>query len=232
MKQLKQYLLKLGLLFLALWLCLSLLLVVPLRWFNPPITMMMAERWLHASDDAFVLKQTWLSWEQLPKQAVMAVVTSEDQRFPMHVGFDFDSIINALQAHSNGKSMRGASTISQQVAKNTFLWSARSWLRKGLEVWFTSLIELILPKKRILEIYMNIAEWGEGVFGIEAASQYHFKKQARYLTAKESALLASVLPNPIRFSPTKPAKHIQQRAEWNLIQQQKLGGEAWLKSLN
>lgn len=209
---------------------LSLLVVVPFRWLNPPFTMVMADRWL-GSDDDYALQHVWLAWDDLPKQAALAVVTSEDQRFPLHQGFDVDAIMKAVKEANKDGHLRGASTISQQVAKNMYLWTGRSWLRKGLEVWFTLLIELTWGKQRILEVYMNIAEWGNGVFGIEAASRYHFNKPASQLTPMQSALLASSLPSPLNYDPAKPARHLIDRARWNLQQQGKLGGSQWLSPL-
>jgi len=229
-KNFKRLLLRFLLLLALAWVTLSLLLVLPFRWINPPYTMVMADRWL-ASEDSFYLHQQWLSWEEIPKQAALAVVASEDQRFPMHQGFDFDAIVSALKAASRGQELRGASTISQQVAKNMYLWTGRSWLRKGLEVWFTLLIELTWSKQRILEVYLNIAEWGHGVFGLEAASRYHFSKSAAQLTPMQSALLASSLPSPLRYDPARPQQHLIDRARWNLEQQKKLGGTAWLTPL-
>ncbi len=192
----------------------------------------MMDRWLASDNQQFKLKQTWLSWDVIPKQAALAVVTSEDQRFPLHQGFDVDAIIQSLESSGNGKHLRGASTISQQVARNMYLWTGRSWVRKGIEAWFTLLIELTWPKHRILEVYLNIAEWGEGVFGLEAASHYHFGKTARQLTSMQSALLASTLPSPLRYDPARPAQHIRDRAVWNLQQQKRLGGVQWLKQMD
>lgn len=193
--------------------------------------MVMLDRWLQAESRGFELQQHWLSWQEIPRHAALAVVTSEDQRFPLHNGLDFESIQRALQAHRQGKPLRGASTISQQVAKNMYLWTGRSWLRKGLELWFTLLIEISWSKQRILEIYLNIAEWGDGVFGLEAASQHHFAKPAAQLTQRQAALLASTLPSPHRYDPASPAAHLSARAEWNIAQQRKLGGVLWLAPL-
>ncbi len=212
------------------WLVLSLLIVLPFRWLNPPVSMVMLERWL--THDDYSIQQTWLSWDEMPKKAALAVITSEDQRFPLHQGFDVDAIMKALNEAEEGGRLRGASTISQQVAKNMFLWTGRSWLRKGLEVWFTSLIEVTWGKQRILEVYMNIAEWGPGVFGIEAASQYHFGKRASQLTDMQAALLASTLPSPLKYDPARPAQHLIDRARWNLAQQRKLGGTNWLAPIS
>ena len=212
------------------WLVLSLLIVLPFRWLNPPVSMVMLERWLMHDD--YSIQLTWLSWDEMPKKAALAVITSEDQRFPLHQGFDVDAIMKALNEAEEGGRLRGASTISQQVAKNMFLWTGRSWLRKGLEVWFTSLIEVTWGKQRILEVYMNIAEWGPGVFGIEAASQYHFGKRASQLTDMQAALLASTLPSPLKYDPARPAQHLIDRARWNLAQQRKLGGTNWLAPIS
>lgn len=218
------------LIIIAALLLLSLLLVLPFKWLNPPLTMVMAERWLSAEDDLPIQKY-WLDWQQIPKHAALAVVASEDQRFPQHIGFDVEAIQQALQEWERRGELRGASTISQQVARNMYLWTGRSWLRKGLEVWFTLLIELIWGKQRILEVYLNIAEWGPGVFGLQAASQYHFGKPASQLSAMQAALLASSLPSPLRYDPARPANHLYQRAVWNIEQQRRLGGVQWLADL-
>ncbi|WP_409526498.1 monofunctional biosynthetic peptidoglycan transglycosylase [Nitrincola sp. MINF-07-Sa-05] len=220
-------------LFLALliWVGFSLLLIVPLKWINPPITMVMADRWFNNSSDDFTLRQTWLSWDEIPTHAALAVVASEDQRFPLHHGFDITAIQQALSERERRGQLRGASTISQQVARNLYLWTSRSWIRKGVEAWFTLLIELTWSKQRILEVYLNIAEWGEGVFGIEEASLHHFGRPAAQLTPMQAALLASTLPSPLRYDPAKPADHLLNRANWNLEQQRRLGGAQWLEPL-
>lgn len=232
MKKFKQLFIRYLLLFMLAIILLSLIVVVPFRWLNPPITMVMVDRWLYSSNDNFKLKQTWLSWDDIPKQAALAVVTAEDQLFPLHQGFDVDSIIKSLRDSDNGGKLRGASTISQQVARNVYLWTGRSWLRKGIEAWFTLLIELTWGKQRILEVYLNIAEWGEGVFGLEAASRYHFGKSAKQLSSMQSALLASSLPSPLRFDPARPTQHLRDRAVWNLKQQKRLDGVHWLKQMD
>lgn len=232
MKKFKRRFLRFLLFTLAALVLFSLLIVVPFRWLNPPFTMVMADRWLSSDTEHFYLRHDWLDWQTIPKQAALAVVTSEDQRFPLHQGFDFDAIMTAIKQSGRGQGLRGASTISQQVAKNMYLWTGRSWLRKGLEVWFTLLIELTWGKQRILEVYLNIAEWGHGVFGLEAASRYHFGKAAVHLTPMQSALLASTLPSPLSYDPARPAAHLQKRAYWNLEQQRKLGGTAWLAPLS
>ncbi len=219
------------LILIAALLLLSLLLVLPFKWLNPPLTMVMAERWLSSEDD-FQLQKQWLSWDDIPKHAALAVVTSEDQLFPQHMGFDVEAIQQVLKERERRGELRGASTISQQVARNMYLWTGRSWLRKGIEAWFTLLIEWVWGKQRILEIYLNIAEWGPGVFGLQAASNYHFGKSAGQLSPMQAALLASSLPSPLRYDPARPAAHIYQRAVWNLEQQRRLGGPQWLADLN
>ena len=226
-----RFILRVILLAILAFILLSLLLVLPFRWLNPPITMVMADRWIHSSED-FQLRKTWLSWDEIPKHAALAVVASEDQKFPLHSGFDLKAIQQALNERERRGGLRGASTISQQVAKNMYLWTGRSWFRKGLEVWFTMLIELTWSKQRILEVYLNIAEWGEGVFGLEAASQHHFSRSAANLTPMQAALLASTLPSPLNYNPARPAQHLYKRAEWNLQQQRRLGGVKWLEPLN
>ena len=154
------------------------------------------------------------------------MIAAEDQNFPTHRGFDVESIQKAIDAAERGRRLRGASTISQQVAKNLFLWSGRSFVRKGLEAYFTVLIELTWPKRRILEVYLNVAELGDGVFGVEAASQRFFKKPAAKLGPSEAALLAAVLPNPIRFRANRPSAYVEERRAWILQQMDQLGGVA------
>lgn len=210
---------------------LSLLMVAPLRWVNPVTSMVMVERWFSGGED-FELRQQWLAWDDIPKHAALAVVTSEDQLFPLHHGFDIGSIRQALVERERRGQLRGASTISQQVARNLYLWTGRSWLRKGLEAWFTLLLEALLPKHRILEIYMNIAEWGpNGVFGLEAAAQYHFNRPADRLIPYQSALLAATLPSPARYTPGRATPFLRERASWIIDQQRMLGGVAWLAQI-
>ena len=219
-----------ALILLAALLLLSVLIVLPFKWLNPPVTMVIADRWLSADYD-YPIKKQWLDWDEIPKHAALAVVTSEDQRFPLHMGFDMEAIQQAIKERQRRGELRGASTISQQVARNMYLWTGRSWLRKGVEAWFTLLIELIWGKQRILEVYLNIAEWGPGVFGLQAASTYHFAKTASQLSPLQAALLAATLPSPLRYDPARPADHLYQRAVWNLEQQRKLGGPQWLANL-
>ena len=169
--------------------------------------------------------------ESISPNAALAVIAAEDQRFPNHHGFDFAAIQDALDDQDEGKPLRGASTISQQVAKNLFLWSGRSLIRKGLEVWFTLLLELLWPKERILEVYLNIAEFGDSTFGVEAASQRFFNKSASRLIAIEAARLAAVLPNPLRYRADKPSAYVLKRQRWIERQMRQLGGVTYLDKL-
>jgi monofunctional biosynthetic peptidoglycan transglycosylase len=161
----------------------------------------------------------------------LAVVAGEDQRFPAHWGFDFRAIQQVLEDKAQGKALRGASTISQQVAKNLFLWHGRSLLRKALEAWFTVLLELLWPKQRILEVYLNIIELGEQTFGVEAASRRFFNKSAQQLRPEEAALLAAVLPNPLYYRVNAPSAYVRERQSWILRQMRQLGGIDYLDEL-
>lgn len=169
------------------------------------------------------LEHDWVGWDEIAPAAKLAVIAAEDQRFAEHFGFDLTAIGKAVQHNRNHNRKRGASTISQQAAKNLFLWSGRSWLRKGLEVGYTLLIETLWSKRRVLEIYLNVAEFGHGVYGVEAASQKYFRKPASRLTYQEAALLASVLPNPKRLKVAAPSTYVQHRASWILGQMNHLG---------
>jgi monofunctional biosynthetic peptidoglycan transglycosylase len=170
-------------------------------------------------DKAYQFKQKWVSLSDISPYVVKAVIASEDNLFYQHKGFDWKEINIAMEQNKQGKRLRGASTISQQVAKNVFLWPDRSWLRKGLEAYYTVLIELLWNKERIMEVYLNVAEMGKGIFGIEAAAQAYFKKPASKLSAKEAALVAAALPSPLKRNPAKPGSYMQtrQRQILNLI---------------
>lgn len=175
--------------------------IILLKWVNPPITMTQFVSWVSGHG----LKRDYVSRNNISPQAGLAVIASEDQLFPDHNGFDWKSIKKAMEYNKKKPGrIRGGSTISQQVAKNVFLWQGRSWIRKGLEVYFTFMIEMIWGKKRILEMYLNVIEMGDGVFGIEAASQAYFNKPAKNLTKNEAAMIAASLPNPKRYK-VKPA---------------------------
>ena len=162
--------------------------------------------------------------------AAVAVIASEDQQFPFHDGFDFKSIRESVRASEHGKKLRGASTISQQVAKNLFLWNG-GFLRKACEAYFTVLIEAMWPKERILEVYLNIAQFGEGVYGVEAAARHFYHKPAARLTSGEAAVLAAVLPNPIKMHVDRPSAYVMSRREWILGQMRDLGGAGYLKGI-
>jgi monofunctional biosynthetic peptidoglycan transglycosylase len=209
------------------WLILSVGVVALLRWIDPPTSsFMLIDRASAAStkDKRYSLQHRWVDWAQISPQVKVAVIASEDQKFPEHHGFDVESINDAMEDRERGGRVRGASTISQQVAKNLFLWSGRSWVRKGLEAYFTTLIELMWPKRRILEVYLNVAEFGRGVFGVGAASEIYFHKSAARLTAADAALLAAVLPNPKRLRVDAPSSYVRSRQEWIMDQVRGLGG--------
>ncbi len=174
----------------------------------PPGTLVMMERKLGGE----VITHPWTPLEQISPHLVRAVIAAEDTRFCLHNGIDFEAIDKALEDSKNGKRLRGASTISQQTAKNAFLWNGGGWLRKGGEAWMTVLIESFWPKRRIMEVYLNIAEWGDGHFGAEAAAQARFGKSAKDLTPHEAALLASVLPNPHKWRVDPPGPYVRSRS--------------------
>ncbi|MEY2853656.1 MAG: monofunctional biosynthetic peptidoglycan transglycosylase [Pseudomonadota bacterium] len=186
----------------------SLLAVIALRYVEPPTTAFMARArvasWFDEDPRPYTLHHEWRDLSQISPQLQLAVIAAEDQRFPEHNGFDFKQIRKALDEAENGGRARGASTISQQVAKNLFLWPGHSWFRKGLEAWFTLLIEWTWPKHRILEMHLNIAEFGRGIYGAEGAARAHFGKSAARLNKQEAARLAVVLPNPIRLNAKRP----------------------------
>jgi monofunctional biosynthetic peptidoglycan transglycosylase len=175
-------------------------------------------------------RKTWVSEQGMSPHLKLAVICAEDQNFLHHRGFDFGAIEKAREHNKRSRRKRGASTISMQTAKNVFLWPGRSWLRKGLEVWFTTLIETFWSKRRIMTVYLNIVEWGPGIYGAEAASQAYFKKPAARLTPSEAALLAAVLPSPLRYSVTRPGPFVQHRRDWVLRQMQLHGGAQRLEA--
>src|SRR5581483_1688433 len=182
---------------------------------------------LHRERD-FSTKYHWVPWERLSPELPIALVAAEDQKFPHHHGFDVQAIETAIDQADEGERLRGASTISQQTAKNLFLWGGRSFVRKGLEAYFTVLIELTWPKRRILEVYANIAEFGDGIYGAEAAAEAYFRKPAAQLSAHESALLAATLPNPRKLHADRPSAYVERRAEWIERQVRQLGGVSYL----
>ncbi|EOI3569731.1 monofunctional biosynthetic peptidoglycan transglycosylase [Cronobacter dublinensis] len=195
-----------------------------------PFSAVMVERQFSAwfsGDFSYVAHSDWVSMDEISPWMGLAVIAAEDQKFPEHWGFDMAAIQKAVSHNERSRRIRGASTLSQQTAKNLFLWDGRSWLRKGLEAGLTLGIETVWSKRRILTVYLNIAEFGEGVFGVEEASQRYFNKPARRLTASEAALLAAVLPNPIRFKVSAPSGYVRTRQQWILRQMRQLGGESF-----
>ena len=209
--------------------------VVLLRWVNPPFSAFMAQMQLAAwakRDRTYVFRHHWVDLNQISPNLPLAVVASEDQKFPEHWGFDVEAIEKAYEMNQHSHRVHGASTISQQVAKNLFLWSGRSYFRKGLEAYFTVLIEACWPKRRILEIYLNIAEFGYGTYGAEAASERFFYKRAANLSRSDSAVLAAVLPNPQLLSAAAPSAYVQKRRDWILGQMQALGGPEMLDEID
>ena len=215
---------------------LSHLLVLTLRHVNPPTTAFIVNArlvsWFDDEPGALRVQREWRDLERISPQLQLAVIAAEDQLFAVHRGFDFRQIRKALDEAERRGRARGASTISQQVAKNLFLWPGRSWLRKGLEAWFTVLIECYWPKTRILEMYLNVAEFGRGVYGAEAAAQAHFRKSAARLNRPEAARLAAVLPNPVRMNARKPGPDVQRRQRQIEAQMRALGGTAVLARLD
>lgn len=204
---------------------------------NPPITPIMAKRMIDArlnNETPNQITRQWIPYKGISQQMILAVLASEDQNFPFHNGFDFEAINKAIahnktQSNASKPRIKGASTISQQTAKNVFLWEQRTWLRKGLETYFTVLIEALWSKQRIMEVYLNVAETGNMVFGIEAAANKYFKKSAIAITAEEAALLAACLPNPRIYNPTKPTKYITDRKKWTMRQTSRMGGKRFLE---
>jgi len=225
-----------GMLWLVLaCLALSVLSVLIFRWVNPPYSAFMAESQISAwvsGERAYVYRRTWADLDRISPNLALAVVASEDQKFPEHWGFDVEAIEKAYQMNRHSHHVHGASTISQQVAKNLYLWSGRSYFRKALEAWFTVLIEACWPKRRILEIYLNIAEFGYGTYGAEAAAQRFFHKAAARLSRSDAAVLAAVLPNPEHWSAAAPPRYVLERRDWILNQMQALGGEEMLGEID
>jgi monofunctional biosynthetic peptidoglycan transglycosylase len=208
--------------------------VLLLRWMRPVTSAGMLEARLDAlfnKDSGYHTQFEWVDLKHISPSAAIAVIASEDQAFPYHSGFDFNAIHEAMQASERGKRLRGASTISQQVCKNLFLWPGRSLARKALEAYFTVLIEALWPKERILEMYLNIVQLGKGVYGVQAAAERYFHMPAARLSAEDAALLAAVLPNPMRLHPDRPSAYVLGRRDVILEQMRGLGGTAYLQAL-
>lgn len=213
---------------------LSIVWVLLYKWVAPPATLHMVKRRAEASKaerDSPEISYDFVSLKEMSEQLSLAVVASEDQLFPVHQGFDFNAIKGAFKGNAAGKNIRGGSTISQQVAKNVFLWHGRSYLRKAIEAYFTVLIEVLWGKQRILEVYLNIAEMGDGVFGVEAASQNFFRKPAKDLKRREATLLAAVLPNPIKYSAKNPSSYVRTRRSRISRAMGRLGGVNYIKDI-
>jgi monofunctional glycosyltransferase len=209
--------------------------VLLLRFLPPPTSAFMLERSIGASlhgESDFQLRYHWVPWSRIAPVAPLAMVASEDQKFPFHHGFDFDSIHAAIDDADQGQRLRGASTISQQTAKNLFLWNGRNFVRKGIEAYFTVLIEATWPKRRILEVYANIAEFGNGIYGVEAAAQVFWGESASQLSAHQAALLAAALPDPRRLHANRPSAYVQRRAAWIERQMAQLGGVGYVENPN
>ncbi|MDH4315562.1 MAG: monofunctional biosynthetic peptidoglycan transglycosylase [Gammaproteobacteria bacterium] len=220
--------LRISLIVVAAGVALSLSLVIPLRWIDPVTSAFM----LRDDSGRQPVLFEWADWQDVGIAPMLAVVAAEDQRFADHFGIDFRSMQEAVRNSRNGERLRGASTISQQLAKNLFLWPGRSYVRKGLEAWFTVLLELCLPKKRILEIYLNVVELGPGIYGVPAASRYFFARNASRISDSDAALLAAVLPNPHSLQVDNPSRYVRERQRWIIGQMQRLRREQWIIKLN
>jgi monofunctional biosynthetic peptidoglycan transglycosylase len=216
------------------WVLVTAMPVLVLRWLHPLTSAIMLEAQLQAKLAGQRRYQTdyrWVNLEHISPHAAIAVIASEDQQFPFHAGFDIDSIREAVRASERGRRLRGASTISQQVAKNLFLWPGHSFVRKAFEAYFTVLIEALWPKERILEMYLNLAQFGDGIYGVQAAAERFWHEPANALSSEEAALLAAVLPNPLRLHADRPSDYVLERRDWILGQMSELGGESYLRAV-
>ncbi|WP_144603710.1 monofunctional biosynthetic peptidoglycan transglycosylase [Algoriphagus algorifonticola] len=205
-------------------------LVIIYRFVPVPLTPLMVIRLVEQSIDEkkeLRLYKDWVPMEEISRHASQAVYASEDQKFLQHSGFDMEAMKKAWEGNKKGKRIKGASTITQQTVKNVFLWPGRNYVRKGLEAYFTVLVELLWPKERIMEVYLNVIEMGPGIYGIEAAAQTFYGKSAKKLTRGEAAMIAAVLPNPIRWSPRRPTNYISGRQGWILRQMNNLEPLGW-----
>jgi monofunctional biosynthetic peptidoglycan transglycosylase len=216
------------------WLVLTVVPVLLLRWVPPLSSAFMLEARvgaLRAGERGYGTDYHWVSLEHISPHAAIAVIASEDQTFPFNYGFDIPSIRSAVRAAQRGRRLRGASTISQQVARNLFLWPGRSFVRKGIEAYFTVLLEALWPKERILEVYLNIAQFGRGIYGVEAAARRFYHEPAARLSASQAALLAAVLPDPVRWHVDRPSRFVAWKQQWILAQMRNLGGAAYLRQV-
>jgi monofunctional biosynthetic peptidoglycan transglycosylase len=209
--------------------------VLALRFIDPPFSSFMAiraaEAWREGDFD-FRIAYDWRDLDEMAPHVPVALVAAEDQRFAEHYGFDLKAIDKALESNARGRKVRGGSTISQQTAKNLFLWSGRSWVRKGIEAWYTLLIEALWPKRRILEVYANVAEFGDGVYGAQAAGRTYFGRDASRLSASQAARLAAVLPSPKRYSAARPGPYVKRRTRAIQRQMRQIGGASYLRTLD
>lgn len=208
--------------------------VIVLKWINPITSSIMIQRKIEAMvtfSEKQIIAYHWVSYDEISKQMSLAVIAAEDQNFPFHFGFDLKEIEKAIEKSERGGKLRGASTITQQVAKNLFLWEGRSFIRKGIEAYFSLLIELFWTKERILEVYLNIVEMGDMIFGVGAASKIYFNKPPEKLQLDQAVLLAAILPNPQKYSVRNPSNYVLNRKDWIKRQMSLLGGTNYLKSL-
>ena len=203
--------------------------VVTLRWLDPPITAIQLQRQWQSDD--WNPQHQWVAWNKISPSLALSVIAAEDQRFLQHHGFDTVEIRKAIAASQRCEPLRGASTLTQQTAKNVFLWNSRSFIRKSLEAWFAVLIELFWSKRRILEVYLNSVEFGPQIFGVEAACQHYFSQSAQNINASQAALLAAVLPNPHRMHVGKPSTYVRERQAWIERQMQQLGNPNLLEKI-
>jgi len=215
------------------WMLITVVPVLLLRWIAPVTSAFMLEaKWhaAHIGERGYRTDYRWVGYRRISPEAGIAAVASEDQTFPFNHGFDFRSIDRAIHSAERGGRLRGASTITQQVAKNLFLWGGRSWVRKGIEAYLTVLIDVLWPKRRVLTVYLNIAQFGKGIYGVQAASQRFFHEPASRLTGAQAALLAAVLPDPVHWHVARPSPFVLWRQQWLLGQMAALGGPAYLRS--
>jgi|SRR5699024_303467 len=218
----------------AAFFILSFLAVLSLRWLNPPTSSFMMQRKLEAwwnDEENFEFRHEWVDYNKISSYIKMAVITAEDQNFAYHRGFAIEQIEKVINDYSNSKGLRGASTITQQTAKNLFLYPAKNFFRKGLEAWFTILMESLLSKKRILELYLNIAAFGDGIYGVKAATAKYFNTIPADLSKTQSALMATSLPDPDRYNLAAPSYYMLNRRNWILQYMLYLGGQSYLKQL-
>ena len=210
------------------WIALTILFVLPWRWIPPPTTAFMIRERVAGEG---TIHYQWVRWDDISPHLPIAAVAAEDQKFLGHFGFDFDEIGKALERNRRGGRLRGASTISQQVAKNLYLWPGQTLVRKGLEAYFTVAIELLWPKRRILEVYLNVAEFGPGTFGVLAASRHAFRREPGDLTPRQAAPLVAVLPSPKQMSAANPSEYVKRRTREIQAAVAQLGGAAYLGGL-